>query len=84
LTIARWFWRPIRDYAAIDPVFSGGLFSANNRNGTRNPISVKIMLGASITSQVRAAARRFIGAKEGNIAERPEHLERLRDRPGSE
>jgi hypothetical protein len=68
LTIARWFWRPIRDYAAIDPVFSGGLFSANNRNGTRNPISVKIMLGASITSQVRAAARRFIGAKEGNIA----------------
>jgi Flp pilus assembly protein TadG len=26
------------------------------------------MLGASITSRVRAAARRFIGAKEGNIA----------------
>src|SRR5882757_7053393 len=26
------------------------------------------MLGASITSRVRAAARRFIGAKDGNIA----------------
>jgi Flp pilus assembly protein TadG len=62
---------PIRDYAAIDPVFPSGiyhLFSANNRNGTRNPISVKIMLGTSISSRVRAAARRFIGAKDGNIA----------------
>jgi Flp pilus assembly protein TadG len=29
---------------------------------------VKIMLGASISSRVRAAARRFIGAKDGNIA----------------
>ncbi len=26
------------------------------------------MLGASITSRIRAAARRFIGAKDGNIA----------------
>jgi Flp pilus assembly protein TadG len=66
-----WFWRPLSDYAAIEPVFSGGvyrLFSANNRNGTRNPISVKIMLGASIISRVRATVRRFIRAKDGNIA----------------
>jgi Flp pilus assembly protein TadG len=36
--------------------------------GGRNPTSVTAMLGASMTSHLRGAARRFLGAKEGNIA----------------
>jgi Flp pilus assembly protein TadG len=58
-------------YAAIDPVFSGRvyhLFSRDGRNGPRNPTSVTVMLDVSIASHVRAAAKRFAGANQGNIA----------------
>jgi Flp pilus assembly protein TadG len=34
----------------------------------RNPTTVTAMLGASIISRLRGAARRFIGANQGNIA----------------
>jgi Flp pilus assembly protein TadG len=49
-----------------EPVYQ--LFSRQSRNGRRNHIAVKAMLDTAIFSRVRAATRRFAGARDGNIA----------------
>ena len=49
-----------------EPVYQ--LFSRQGGNGRRNHIAVKAMLDTTIFSRVRAAACRFAGANQGNVA----------------
>src|SRR5712664_1209029 len=59
-------------FARLLTQFSQGRFTtclaATTEMGIENPTSVTVMLDLSIASRVRAAAKRFAGANQGNIA----------------